>query len=337
MKKQLLFLIGILGFIAIQAQDNPFAEFGYTPKVATLSQGQFNESFDNDSIVQIGSVLFNTKTKQIVAFVEYDTLYSEATLEPDIVSRWMSPDPLAYLRNWVSPYNFVQNNPIIRIDPTGALDDHWSIDEKGNAKLLDTEGDEIYVNNELISEFQFNDQNKLNALSDIAAYYHNQNNGSDLHNNKVSVLAFEGFKISGSSNWDLGDKPYNGMRTPLLFAYPQKQFGTNENRIVVPVENGTISSTLSNKWNLRNALVHENLHNNQPLDKYDYKSHAAYFELDAYQTQMSHSTWNKTTSDFRGYMLSNTKSYLNQLKISSDPDIQERFNSYVNFFNSIKK
>src|SRR5690606_25144565 len=95
MKKLLLFFAFIVGIVSIQAQDNPFAEYGYTPKVATLSQGQFNESFDNDTIVQIGSVLFNTKSKQIVAFVEYDTLYSEATLEPDIVSRWMSPDPLA--------------------------------------------------------------------------------------------------------------------------------------------------------------------------------------------------------------------------------------------------
>ena len=122
MKKQLLFLIGILGFIAIQAQDNPFAEFGYTPKVATLSQGQFNESFDNDSIVQIGSVLFNTKTKQIVAFVEYDTLYSEATLEPDIVSRWMSPDPLAAKAPGWSPYRFAFCNPIMFVDPDGKFE-----------------------------------------------------------------------------------------------------------------------------------------------------------------------------------------------------------------------
>jgi hypothetical protein len=118
-KKLLLFLALIVGFVSTQAQNNPFAEYGYTPKVATLSQGQFNESFDNDTIVQIGSVLFNTKSKQIVALVEYDTLYSEATLEPDIVSRWMSPDPLAAKYPGLSPYNFVDNNPITFIDPDG--------------------------------------------------------------------------------------------------------------------------------------------------------------------------------------------------------------------------
>lgn len=31
-------------------------------------------------------------------------------------------DPLAVKRSWVTPYNYVQNNPILRIDPTGALD-----------------------------------------------------------------------------------------------------------------------------------------------------------------------------------------------------------------------
>lgn len=121
MKKLLLFFAFIVGIISTQAQDNPFAEYGYTPKIATLSQGQFNESFDNDTIVQIGSVLFNTKSKQIVAFVEYDTAYSEATLEPDIVSRWMSPDPLADHPNQIglSPYHYGWNNPIYWTDPDG--------------------------------------------------------------------------------------------------------------------------------------------------------------------------------------------------------------------------
>lgn len=118
MKKLILFSAVILGVITANAQ-NPFAEYGYTPEIATLSQGQFNEFHDQDTIVQIGSVLFNTKSKQIIAFVEYDTLYSEATLEPDIVSRWLSPDPLASHYTSLSPYHFVNNNPIMNIEIDG--------------------------------------------------------------------------------------------------------------------------------------------------------------------------------------------------------------------------
>jgi len=121
MKKTLLLFAVLLGFISVKAQNNPFAELGYEPKIATLSNGQFNESFDNDTIVQIGSVMFNTKTQQIVAFVVTDTMYSEATLEPDIVSRWISPDPLADHPNQVdkSPYQYAWNNPVLFTDPDG--------------------------------------------------------------------------------------------------------------------------------------------------------------------------------------------------------------------------
>lgn len=38
------------------------------------------------------------------------------------IGRWMTVDPLANERSWISPYNYVQNNPLIRVDPTGALD-----------------------------------------------------------------------------------------------------------------------------------------------------------------------------------------------------------------------
>jgi hypothetical protein len=37
---------------------------------------------------------------------------------------------MAYMREWVSPYNFVQNNPLNRIDPDGAFD--WVINEETN-------------------------------------------------------------------------------------------------------------------------------------------------------------------------------------------------------------
>lgn len=45
------------------------------------------------------------------------------------LSIWLGVDPMADQRSWVSPYNYCQNNPIGRVDPTGALDgDYYNYD-----------------------------------------------------------------------------------------------------------------------------------------------------------------------------------------------------------------
>lgn len=89
MKKEIIIsailIFCILNFLFAQ---NPFESLGVKNiKVLSFSNGKFNEFFDNDTIVHIGSVLYNTKSNEIVAFVERDTSYSEATLQPEITSR----------------------------------------------------------------------------------------------------------------------------------------------------------------------------------------------------------------------------------------------------------
>ncbi|MFP4663142.1 MAG: RHS repeat domain-containing protein [Bacteroidales bacterium] len=39
------------------------------------------------------------------------------------LSNWLSVDPMAEARSWVSPYSYVQNSPVMRVDPSGALDE----------------------------------------------------------------------------------------------------------------------------------------------------------------------------------------------------------------------
>src|SRR5690606_31158899 len=117
--KRILPILALLLCVGAVSAQNPFEKFGYTPKIGTLSKGKYIEHFDTDSIVQIGSVLFNPFTKKITGFVVQETVYSEATLQPEIVSRWLTPDPLSDEFPQWSPYVFTNDNPIVYTDPLG--------------------------------------------------------------------------------------------------------------------------------------------------------------------------------------------------------------------------
>jgi len=146
MKKQIFITFIVFSCASLCAQDyNPFREYGYTPKIATLSKGKYIEHFDRDTIVRIGTVLFNTKSKEIVSFVKRDTSLQEYAPQPGLVSRWISPDPLAAEAPGWTPYRFAFNNPVYWVDPDG-LFESTHIDEEGNVIAEYDDGDDgVYV------------------------------------------------------------------------------------------------------------------------------------------------------------------------------------------------
>jgi len=102
-------------------QDNSYYPFGLQMKGL-----EFNSSSDPNKY------LYNGKEMQFdhgLNWYDYG-----ARLYDSQLGRWHSFDPLASQREWVSPYNFCQNNPISRIDPTGSLDD-WYQDEDGTKQF----------------------------------------------------------------------------------------------------------------------------------------------------------------------------------------------------------
>ncbi|MCK4559530.1 MAG: hypothetical protein KAV45_07080, partial [Calditrichia bacterium] len=57
----------------------------------------------------------------------YELLFGDGYYDPEI-PRWFSVDPLANKKPGLTPYNYVQNNSLLRIDPFGLTDDPaWKI------------------------------------------------------------------------------------------------------------------------------------------------------------------------------------------------------------------
>lgn len=85
----------------------------------------FGETFVEEHRNSINSpYLFNGKEFD----EETGRYYYGARYYDPRISLWIGVDPLAGERSWTSPYSYCQNNPIIRTDPTGALDqgpDEW--------------------------------------------------------------------------------------------------------------------------------------------------------------------------------------------------------------------
>jgi hypothetical protein len=126
----------------------PFANYGHKVKVSTLSGGKYQEFFDQEDIVQIGTVLLDRFKGKIVRLVPKDTSHQDFSIAPDIISRWISIDPLAHQFYSWSPYNFVYNNPMRFTDPTGMapVDDIY-LNEKGREifRLRNGEPDRTFL------------------------------------------------------------------------------------------------------------------------------------------------------------------------------------------------
>ncbi|MGN6492769.1 MAG: polymorphic toxin type 47 domain-containing protein [Agriterribacter sp.] len=126
------------------AQRNPYKEIGKkAPKVLSLTNGEYEEFFDDEDVQQIGTSLINIRTGKIVKLLTKEE--SEKRLESTMGERFLSVDPLASKYPMLSPYQYASNSPISGVDLDGLEYVFYGllIGKDGNVGLYKTKEEDI--------------------------------------------------------------------------------------------------------------------------------------------------------------------------------------------------
>jgi hypothetical protein len=129
----LLLLLLVTTTLTLYCQTRqPFSKIGKKVKVITLSNGKYDEFFDEDSLQRIGSSVININTKKITKIKLTQEEINE--LENTQASRFLSIDPLAKEYSWLTPYQYAANSPISGIDLDGLEYRYYMINLISNNK-----------------------------------------------------------------------------------------------------------------------------------------------------------------------------------------------------------
>ncbi|GAA3945144.1 hypothetical protein GO495_31090 [Chitinophaga oryziterrae] len=96
---------------------NPYKNIQKNSTILTLSKGQSEEFFDQDSIQQIGTALVNINSMQVVKLLSEEE--ANRLLDNSAMHRFLSVDPLSGTFPMLTPYQYASNSPIMNIDLDG--------------------------------------------------------------------------------------------------------------------------------------------------------------------------------------------------------------------------
>ena len=263
------------------------------------------------------------------------------------LGRWMNVDPLAEERSWVSPYNFVQNNPITRVDPNGALDEPI-YDESGNhlgntkegftGQVLIYSGDEDVDFSKMSADEAMtmdgvdtydNQRGDLSgdAKSNIWTHIASKLEGTQIYDETFSISSIEGGKIHFDNSLN------NSWESEAKSIYPlwnDKITGSDKYSYSTTVEN-IQSSVVVHEWYSHikkgNGDFRYDIVNGNRVDIPINSHRLAYKNVINFK-----SLWNKTTAGFKGFNMRRLKEYTidesNGRKTQVNPLYRNLYNKY---------
>ena len=272
-KHTLLALLFPISLYAQNAPLQPFESLGKTVKVLTLSNGKYNENFPNDSIMRIGSVLYNRNTGELVSVIPPDTLGQPRT---DVPSRWLSIDPLAHKFAAWSPYNFVMNNPVYFIDPDGRETTDHFFDKQGNYIGSTSVGNAIKVVDAGVTFEQAATTAKSTLIAD---FDYSQPENKQMLGNIMTHFA-----------------PQAGVFDDIKVGETKREGGflyTKGGGIYMNTFKGRIDAQANDANNIINSIGHEKLHVENP------KTSETLAHARVSIAQMGYDSFENTTDEFK--------------------------------------
>jgi len=188
--------------------------------------------------------------------------YNNTVSANSTLGRFTSVDPYAEERNWLNPYNFVQNNPILRIDPSGLLDT-YGVNDNGDIEHLDDQKYYDEDGNEVDRLYKTDDNgNKTNKSVDVEKGVLDESNQEQIETSDPTVDYFsfdnapeesrelfqflaentevEWFHVEYGQYWYNADKSYIGTGHHKTAAY-----GHNELTIDALIDGYAVTATHS--------------------------------------------------------------------------------------------